>query len=256
MKGSCIMRILLIRHAEPDYSVDSLTPKGRVEAELLSRRLAAYRVQDWYVSPLGRAKDTAAYTLSRLGREAEELPWLPEFRGRYPDPDTGKMRLPWDLKPRFWSNLKGVYDIRTWLDDPSFDAGTTRQIWKETTDGADALMARYGYRKDGPVWRCDDNRDFTIGLFCHFGIAMAVLGYLTDISPMILWHRTICLPSSLTEVVTEERIRGEVAFRATKIGDLTHLEAAGEKRSTAGAFPECYTGIDSTDPAVNGTMKG
>ena len=34
------MRILLIRHAEPDYTVDSLNPKGRVEAELLSRRLA------------------------------------------------------------------------------------------------------------------------------------------------------------------------------------------------------------------------
>ena len=27
------MRILLIRHAEPDYSVDSLTPKGRTEAK-------------------------------------------------------------------------------------------------------------------------------------------------------------------------------------------------------------------------------
>ena len=94
MKGNCFMRILLIRHAEPDYSVDSLTPKGRIEAELLSRRLAACSVQDWYVSPLGRAKDTAAYTLSRLGREAEELPWLPEFRGRYPDPDTGKCVFP------------------------------------------------------------------------------------------------------------------------------------------------------------------
>ena len=84
---------------------------------------------------------------------------------------------------------------------------------------------------------------------------MAVLGYLTDIPPLILWQRTICLPSSVTEVVTEERIKGEVSFRITKLGDLTHLEAAGEKRSTAGLFPEVYTGIDSTDPAVNGTMK-
>ena len=38
-------------------------------------------------------------------------------------------------------------------------------------------------------------------------------------------------------------------------GLQTHLEAAGEKRSTAGLFPEVYTGIDSTDPAVNGTLK-
>ncbi len=249
------MRILLIRHAEPDYSVDSLTPKGRTEAELLSRRLCRYPVLDWYVSPLGRARDTAAFTLEKLGREAEVLPWLAEYRGRFPDPVTGKMHLPWDLPPRWWPELKGVHEIRTWLDDPAFDEGTTRQIWKETQEGVNALMARYGYTKDGPVWRCADNREITIGLFCHFGISMAVLGYLTDIPPILLWQRTICLPSSVTEVVTEERIKGEVAFRITKLGDLTHLEAAGEKRSTAGQFPECFTGIDSTDPAVNGTLK-
>ena len=64
------MRILLIRHAEPDYSVDSLTPRGRVEAELLSRRMIRYDIRDFYVSPLGRARDTAEYTLSKLGRTA------------------------------------------------------------------------------------------------------------------------------------------------------------------------------------------
>ena len=113
----------------------------------------------------------------------------------------------------------------------------------------------YGFRKDGPVWRGGLNRRDTIALFCHFGISMAILGYLTDVSPMILWHHSLTLPSSVTEVVTEERIKGEVSFRVTKLGDLTHLEAAGEPRSTAGLFPEVYTGIDSTDPAVNGTMK-
>ena len=115
------------------------------------------------------------------------------------------------------------------------------------------LLGRYGYTKDGPVWRCAENSDFTIALFCHFGISMAVLGYLTDISPMVLWHRVLCCPSSVTEVVTEERIKGEVSFRIIKLGDLTHLESAGEIRSTSGLFPEIYTGIDSTDPDVNGT---
>ena len=249
------MRILLIRHAEPDYSVDSLTPKGRVEAELLSHRLAHYNVRDFYVSPLGRAKDTAAYTLNALGREAEILPWLAEFRGSYPDPETGESRIvAWDVKPRVWSSFPGITDIRTWYKAPAFSGGNVREIWEETVNGVDMLLSRYGFVKDGPVWKGIDNGDYTIALFCHFGISMAILGYLTDISPMVLWHRTLCLPSSVTEIVTEERICGEVSFRITKLGDLTHLEAAGEKRSTAGLFPECYTGIDSTDPAVNGTL--
>ncbi len=250
------MRILLIRHAEPDYTVDSLTPKGRVEAELLSRRLAGYDIRDFYVSPLGRARDTAAFTLNAMGREAEVLPWLAEFRGSYPDPETGERRIvAWDVRPRIWTGFPGVTDIATWCDAPVFDRGNVREIWQETTEGVDALLARYGYVKDGPVWTCGNNSHFTIALFCHFGISMAILGYLIDVSPMVLWERTLCLPSSVTEIVTEERIRGEVAFRVTKFGDITHLEAAGEKRSTAGLFPECYTGIDSTDPAVNGTLE-
>ena len=252
----CSLRILLIRHAEPDYTVDSLTPKGRVEAELLSRRLMHYDIRDFYVSPLGRAKDTAACTLEKLGREAEVLPWLREFSGSYPDPETGERRIvAWDVKPRIWKTFPGVMDIRTWCDAAVFDGGDVREIWKQTTDGVDELLGRYGLVRVGPVWRFERNADFTIALFCHFGISMAVLGYLTDISPMVLWHHTLCCPSSVTEVVTEERIKGEVSFRLTKLGDLTHLEAAGERRSTAGLFPEVYTGIDSTDPAVNGTMK-
>ena len=250
------MRILLIRHAEPDYKVDSLTPKGRTEAELLSRRLIRYNIRDFYMSPLGRAQDTAAYTLQKLNRKAETLPWLHEFMGSYPDPVSGKRRVvAWDVLPRIWTEFPDVMDFRTWYRSPVFDGGNVQKIWQQTVDGVDELLLRYGYRKDGPVWKCDKNEDFTIALFCHFGISMAVLGYLTDISPMVLWHRTLCCPSSVTEIVTEERIRGEVSFRVTKLGDLTHLEAAGEKRSTAGLFPECWTGIDSTDPAVNGTLK-
>ena len=247
------MRILLIRHAEPDYSVDSLTPKGRVEAELLSRRLVRYDVRDFYVSPLGRARDTAAYTLEKLNREAEVLPWLAEFRGRCINPLTGRKGLPWDLPPRLWSSLPGAYDAYSWTEADLFAGSTVPEIWKETTDGADALLARYGFRKDGPVWRSDSNSRDTVALFCHFGISMAFAGYLTDISPLVLWHRTLALPSSVTELVTEERVPGEVSFRITRLGDITHLESAGEKRSTAGLFPECFTGIDSTDPATNGT---
>ena len=249
------MRILLIRHAEPDYSIDSITPKGRIEAELLSRRIMKYDIRDFYVSPLGRARDTAAYTLEKMNREATVLPWLKEFSGRYPDPETGKLRLAWDIKPRIWPEYPGVWRMDTFLENALFDEGDFREVWQQTADGVSELMGTYGFRKDGPVWLCDHNTPDTIALFCHFGISMAVISCLTDIPPMVLWHRTLCLPTSVTEVVTEERIRGEAAFRITKLGDTSHLESAGEPRSTAGLFPECYTGIDNT-AAENDGLQG
>ena len=33
------MKILIIRHGDPDYTIDSLTEKGKTEAELLSDRI-------------------------------------------------------------------------------------------------------------------------------------------------------------------------------------------------------------------------
>lgn len=53
------MKLLIVRHGDPDYSIDSLTPKGWHEAELLKNRLTKLDVAAFYCSPLGRAKDTS-----------------------------------------------------------------------------------------------------------------------------------------------------------------------------------------------------
>ena len=56
------------------YERDSLTEKGWREARYLSERIADLQVRDFYVSPLGRAKDTASCTLEKMGRTAVECP--------------------------------------------------------------------------------------------------------------------------------------------------------------------------------------
>lgn len=73
------MKLLIVRHGDPDYSIDSLTETGWIEAELLSDRLCKLDVKAFYCSPKGRARDTAKATLEKLGRQAEILPWLREF---------------------------------------------------------------------------------------------------------------------------------------------------------------------------------
>ena len=49
------MRLIFIRHGDPDYENDTLTEKGWREAKLLSERTKNWTVDDIYVSPLGRA---------------------------------------------------------------------------------------------------------------------------------------------------------------------------------------------------------
>ena len=73
------MRILLIRHGDPDYVNDTLTEKGRHEAALLAKRAVSMNMGECYKSPLGRAQDTAAPCLEATGKTAEILDWLQEF---------------------------------------------------------------------------------------------------------------------------------------------------------------------------------
>ena len=242
------MKIMFVRNAEPWYAIDSLTAKGHREAELLSHRLAKLEVKAFYTSPLGRAKETARYTLEKTGREAEVLPWLAEFRGHTIDPENGCSRIPWDYKPSIWMERKDLRDMDTWLDDPLMAGSDVAQVWKETTDGLDALLASHGYIRDGYMYRAENNQPDTIVLFCHFGIMMACISHLIGITPINLWHGFCTQPSSVTTLVTEERVKGQVAWRCMQLGDISHLYAADEPYSTAALYPECYTGVDSTNP--------
>ncbi len=243
------MRLLLVRHAEPDYTKDSLPEKGWREAELLSRRLPRLQgVEGWYSSPLGRARDTARCTMEKLGREAEVLPWLAEFRGRSMDPATGKLRHAWDFPPREVEAEPRLLRPDTWLDTPEYRDTDTPAIWQETRAGLEALLARHGYHRDGSLWFCARNRRGVLVCFCHFGIAMAVTSLLIGTSPVALWQGTCMLPSSVTSLVTEERRKGEIWWRCEMLGDLSHLSVADEPPSTAAQFPEIYTGRDTTEP--------
>ena len=69
------MKILFVRHADPDYDIDSLTETGWKEAEALSDRLVKLDVKKFYCSPLGRAKDTASLTLKKLKDDAGNYLW-------------------------------------------------------------------------------------------------------------------------------------------------------------------------------------
>ena len=100
------MRILIVRHADPDYEIDSLTPKGWKEAELLSKRLIKYDLNGIYCSPLGRACDTAGVTLKKLNREAEICDWLREFDVPVRLPNGEMKGNCWDLMPSYWTGIE------------------------------------------------------------------------------------------------------------------------------------------------------
>ena len=235
------MKLLIVRHGDPDYTIDSLTEIGWKEADLLSNRLSGLDVKACYCSPLGRAKDTAAASLKKLGMEAEILPWLREFAPRVKKPN--REGVAWDWLPQDWTAYPDFFDRSRWIDHPAFqEAGVpeeTAWVWA----GLDDLLARHGYRREGDLYRVTEANEDTIILFCHFGLECVLLSRLLNVSPMILWHGTCALPTSVTTLITEERREGYAYFRMNGVGDISHLYAAGQEPSFSARFCETYSNM-------------
>lgn len=235
------MKLLIVRHADPDYSIDSLTEKGWREAEYLSQRLSKLTVKDFYVSPLGRAKDTASLTLEKMGRTAVEYKWLREFMPSINRPDKAeRSRVAWDWLPQDWTADERYYSADSWWDTEIMREGQAGEEYRWVTENFDRLLAEHGYRRDGNLYRVEEANNDTLVFFCHFGLECVLLAHLLHVSPMVLWHGVCAAPSSVTTVATEERRKGIASFRVLSFGDVSHLYVHGEPPAFAARFCECY----------------
>lgn len=158
------MRILFIRHGDPDYVNDTLTEKGHREAALLAERAESLEMGDCFVSPLGRARHTADYSLEKIGREAQILDWLEEFPARvdlnkdthlceaYQNVRTKDGRfLPkvvWDMVPAYWTEHPEFFDREKWRESETARCSDIVEIYDRVTGEFDRFLAKYGYVRE------------------------------------------------------------------------------------------------------------
>lgn len=251
------MRILLIRHGDPDYENDTLTEKGCREADLLAKRAASLYLGECYVSPLGRAQRTAKPCLETVSCKAETLDWLQEFPAKldinkvpelasvYPDVEMDgekyRPRIVWDMLPEYLTEHKEYMDKDAWRQSLVAQYSDMVEIYDKVIEEFDALLAKHGYIRENGHYRVEKESTETITLFCHFGLICVLLSHLWNVSPFTLWNSFALAPTSVTELVTEERKQGVAYFRGLKIGDISHLYAGNEESSFAARFCETYS---------------
>lgn len=254
------MKLLIIRHGDPDYSIDSLTELGDREAELLASYLhreqerTGTAIDAFYLSPLGRAQRTASFTLEKLGRTGETLPWLREFDAKvrvYEDPElqagipqypntTAKTRLAWDILPSYLKDRPDYYDPIDWRKTEVCRFSDMEEKFDLVTKGLDELLAKWGYVRDGRFYRVERESHATLAFFCHFGLECVLLSHLIGVSPFALWHGTVALPTSMTLLHTEEREQGLASFRMASFGSMPHFAESGHEPSFHARFCECF----------------
>ena len=87
------MLLYIIRHGDPIYSTDTLTERGKVQAEAVAKRMQASGINRVYSSPMGRARMTAEPTCRLLGLDCNIENWAHEIEDERltPFPD-GKLK--------------------------------------------------------------------------------------------------------------------------------------------------------------------
>lgn len=236
------MKLLIIRHGDPDYEIDGLTEKGKREAALLADRLALENITAAYCSSMGRAQRTAEPTLARLGITAELCDWLREF-------EVPRIRLPyldaprccWDLLPEFVSSEPDLYSPDRWKSVPVIRDSSVPLAYDEVCAAFDNCLASHGYVREGSHYKAVRPNHDTIALFCHYALSCVLLSHITNSSPYSFWQNTFLAPTSVTTIYTEERRSGIASLRCSSIGDISHLYVAGEPASFSGRFCECFS---------------
>lgn len=263
------MKVIFIRHGEPDYINDSLTDNGKKEAEYVAKRVAKWDVTDFYVSPQGRAQATAAPTLKLLNREALTLPFMREFSYKIKDPVSGKIGVPWDFVPSSWTSCDSNFQMgEGFLEYPCIkDNPEIEEKYYDAINSFDELLKKYGYIRDGRIYRNqkpfnrrlkstvspenkvrnnspykEGEKEPTIVIFCHLGITCLIMSHLLNIPFETLTHGFYMPPTSVTVLTTEERWDDEVSFRCQMVGDTRHLYENGQKVSPAGLFAAPFQG--------------
>ncbi len=248
------MRIIFIRHAEPDYEHHTLTERGFHEARLLADRIPHWKVDRFYVSPLERAKLTAEPSLRAMGRTAEVVDWMQEFSYPVVDPVTNQKKVPWDFMPQYWTKETLLYDKDNFYRHPLLQTNPDYEAAvKNLRSGLDSILAEYGYHRKNGYYEAEEEKtrgddDLTLVFFAHLGANLEAVGYLLGISPVVLQQSIYLAPTSLCILNTEKRQCGSIPnkipaiamFRAQVLGDVGHLLKDGQSISESGSFARVF----------------
>ena len=170
------MRLIFVRHGEPDYVKDCLTPTGEKQAEAGAKRLAYEGIEEIYSSPNGRAFQTASYTAKELGLPITVLDYMHEITwGGEGLPENGH---PWMLSDRMIFEEGFDFYREDWKKHPYFANNAATRDYEYVTSQFDLLMEKLGYKHEGNHFLCTAEEDKTVALFSHGGSGGSVLANL------------------------------------------------------------------------------
>ncbi|MBR4360714.1 MAG: histidine phosphatase family protein [Clostridia bacterium] len=193
------MRIIFVRHGEPDYARDCLTEAGHSQGRAAAERLRSEGITHIFSSPMGRAMETAEYTADALGLPIQVLDFMHEIR--WGSADGTRLFAdghPWDTANELIRRGVDLADPG-WMAHPVFQGNLLLTEVPRVGDATDAWLEEMGYVRQGAAYRCVREQRATAALFCHGGSSTAALARMLHLPfPYLCAAVHLCFAGSLT----------------------------------------------------------
>ena len=178
------MLLFFVRHGDPTYDPDALTPLGFRQAEAVGKRLALYGLDEIYASSAIRAIQTATPAAEMTKKEIQVLDWANEHYAwldlSIPDPDTGMPN---------WGFLNPeVIDLflspemtalgQDWISHPFFSGTRFGSGYTRIKTEAFSFLESQGFAFDesrGMYRVLQPANDRRVAFFAHQGFGLAFL---------------------------------------------------------------------------------
>ena len=182
------MLLFYVRHGDPIYDPDQITPLGEEQAKALANRLKVFGLDEIYASTSNRAIQTAKPTSDLLGLEIKTVDFLNE---NYLDGlkiPTEKGKRDWVWSHPEYASILASREVRqmgeSWYKHPKLESFHFENKISEINTQLDRFIAGFGYEHDiekGLYKITERNKEKRIAIFAHECMGKIVMSHLLDI---------------------------------------------------------------------------
>ena len=225
------MLLYYVRHADPIYNPDSLTPLGQRQAESVAKRLAMHGIDRVFSSSSIRAQQTAKPLCEVLKIEVEEIyDWCHESKaidqlGVF-IPERNRKIFGYHHRPTIELMIsKEMQDLGDkWYDHPYFGELLFKEGTLRIQSEADKFMEMLGYRHDREnfCYHPIAPNDQKVALFAHQGFGLAFMSAILDI-PYSLFCTHFFMAHTGVTVVEFAEANGMVIPKVLTYSNDSHL---------------------------------
>lgn len=218
------MLLYIVRHADPIYNPDTLTPKGRLQAQALAKRFAVHGLDKVYSSPMGRAVETAKPTCDLLGLKLNIEEWTREVADRFtltmPD---GTTEFAVNIENTFFRTDDNINLGSDWHKADIFSSVNARKEYEALCLQSDEFLARHGYERQNGVYRITRANNDRVAVFCHGGFIALWLSHLLNIPAHMFMAGIGINHTGVTVIEFANRDSGYTAPYCLGLSDISHI---------------------------------